>query len=49
MIMTIIMIITEGHINDGVIVKAITIVVKNITKRKTRRRIKYGKQIFPLK
>ena len=45
----IIMIITEGHINDGVIVKIITIVIKNITKRKTGRRIKYGKQIFPLK
>lgn len=44
---TILMVITEGHINDGVIVKIITIVIKNIKKRKTRRRIKYDKQIFP--
>ena len=46
---TILMIITEDHINDGVIVKIITIVIKNIKKRKIRRRIKYDKQVFPHK
>ena len=46
---TIIRIIAEGDINDGVIVKVTTIVMNKNKKIKTRRRINCDKQIFPLK